>query len=395
MTAPDRPARLPRRRLLGSAAAATALTSLPPLHATNVAPGVPTQARTAGTAVTPSPWPRTDAEAAGLAPDLGARLDRAVQSGEIPNLHAVCIVRKGALALERYYPGPDERWGTPLGTVAHSATTLHDLRSVTKSIVGLLYGIALAEGKVPALDTPVVDAFPALADLARDEGRRAIRIAHVLAMTMGLAWNEDLPYSDPRNSEIAMEHSPDRYRYVLERPIAAPPGTAWRYSGGATALLGHLVARGAGMPLLDYARSRLFTPLGIDDVEWTPGMNGEAAAASGLRLRAPDLARVGQLLLQRGQWEGRNVVPADWIAACLTPRAEAFEGVQYGYHWYLARRRDGSVMQMGIGWGGQRLVVVPAQELVYVITMGNYARPAMEQLKAVFAVQGLVHGGLR
>src|SRR5205085_12213779 len=109
-----------------------------------------------------------------------------------------------------------------------------------------------------------------------------------------LQWNEDLPYNDPRNSEIAMESSPDRYRYVLERPIVQPPGQSWRYSGGATAILGHLVSRGAGMPLLEFARARLFGPLGIDVVEWTKGTNGEAAAASGLRLRAGDLARVGQ-----------------------------------------------------------------------------------------------------
>lgn len=329
------------------------------------------------------------------AANLGDRLDQLVQSGAAPNLHAVCVMRKGALVLERYYPGHDERWGAPLGTVSHQADTRHDRRSVTKSIVGLLYGIALAEGKVPALDTPVVAAFPAYADLAGDTSRRRIRMSDVLSMTMGLDWNEDLPYSDPRNSEIAMEQSADRYRYVLGRPIVAEPGTAWRYSGGATALLGRLIAQGTGMSLEAFARSRLFAPLGIEDVEWVPGLNGEAAAASGLRMRAPDLARVGQLLLQRGQWDGRSVVPADWIAASLTPRTDAFDGVKYGYHWYLAQQRDGASMTMAIGWGGQRLVVAPSLDLVYVIFMGNYSRPAMAQLKAVFAVQGAIHSTLR
>ncbi|KQP37592.1 serine hydrolase [Pseudorhodoferax sp. Leaf274] len=325
-----------------------------------------------------------------MAPELGDRIDAGVRSGKLADLHAVVVVRRGALVLERYYAGPDERWGTPLGHVAFDDRTRHDLRSVSKSIVGLLYGIALAEGKVPAPDQPVLDAFPAYADLAAEPGRRAITIAHVLSMTMGLAWNEDLPYTDPRNSEIAMERSADRYRHVLSQPIVGAPGAAWRYSGGATAILGHLVARGTGMPLLDYARARLFAPLGIDDVEWTPGLNGEAAAASGLRMRAPDLARVGQLLLDQGRWQGRSVVPADWIAASQTPRAAAFEGVQYGYHWYLARRPDGAAFgTLGIGLGGQRLVVVPGSELVYVVFMGNYYRK--DQLSPVFAVQDLVH----
>lgn len=338
-------------------------------------------------------WPRIDAEAAGIAPDLSARLEQGVQRGELANLHAVVIVRRGALAFERYFEGPDDRWGTPLGTVAFDAESLHDVRSISKSVVGLLYGIALAQGKVPALDTPVLDLFPAYADLASDARRRGILVSHLLSMTMGLEWNEDLPYNDPRNSEIAMERSADRYRFVLERPIVAQPGATWRYSGGATALLGHLIAKGTGVPLLAFARSVLFGPLGIEDVEWTAGLNGEAAAASGLRLRARDLARLGQLLLQKGQWEGRSIVPPEWISASLLPRADAFEGVQYGYHWYLLRRRDGTMATMAIGLGGQRLLVIPAQDLVYVIFMGNYYRA--DQLKRVFAVQNLVHGALR
>ena len=338
-------------------------------------------------------WPRADAATAGFAADLAARLDQGVQSSTLANLHAVFIARKGALVLERYFTGPDERWGTPLGTVAFDARTRHDLRSVSKSVVGLLYGIALAEGKVPALDTPVVEAFPDYGDLAGDKQRQAIRVSHVLGMTMGLAWNEDLPYTDPRNSEIAMERSADRYRYVLSQPIVMAPGQKWRYSGGATALLGHLIARGTGMPLLEYARSRLFTPLGITDAEWTPGLNGEAAAASGLRLSAPDLARIGQLLLQRGLWNGQTVLPQDWIEASLTPRTEAFEGVQYGYHWYVARRQDGTPAWMGFGLGGQRLVAIPALDLVYVIFMGNYYRA--DQLKPLFAVQRLIHEAVR
>lgn len=339
-------------------------------------------------------WPRAEGEGAGAASDLGERLDRGVHSGQLANLHAVFVARHGKLVAERYYQGADERWGTPLGTVTFGPETLHDLRSVSKSIVGLLYGIALAEGKVPALDTPVLEAFPAYADLAADPPRRSIRIEHLLSMTMGLAWNEDLPYSDARNSEIAMENSPDRYRYVLSQPVVSAPGAAWRYSGGATAILGHLTARGAGMPLLDFARARLLEPLGIEQAEWTPGRNGEAAAASGLRLRAGDLARIGQLVLQRGAWQGRQIVPAEWLSASLAPRTAAFEGVQYGYHWYVAARRDGSPAIMGLGYGGQRLVAIPSLALVYAIFMGNYQQPFPVQLQRVFAVQNAIHASL-
>ncbi len=211
-------------------------------------------------------------------------------------------------------------------------------------------------------------------------------------MTMGLDWNEDLPYTDPRNSEIAMERSFDRYRYVLERPIINSPGQRWQYSGGATAILGHLIAKGTGLPLLDFARTRRCADghqrRGVD-----AGSNAEPAAASGLRMRAPDLARVGQLMLQQGSWGDRRIVPSDWITACLTPRTTAFDGVQYGYHWYVALRRDGSLAYMAIGLGGQRLVVIPSLDLVYVIFMGNYYRA--DQLKKVLAVQSLIHASIR
>ncbi len=333
----------------------------------------------------------------GLAEDLGERLDQGVQSGELANLHAVVVMRHGRLALERYFEGEDERWGEPLGKVAFNADSLHDVRSVSKSVVGLLYGLALAEGKVPALDTPLIQAFPAYSDLAADEGRRSILISHALGMTMGLQWDEDIPYSDPRNSEIAMERSSDRYRYVLEQPIVAPPGERWCYSGGATALLGHLIAQGSGMPLLDYARHKLFAPLGIDKAEWTPGTNGEAAAASGLRLRARDLARIGQLVLQQGEWpggrQGRALVLRHWIVQSIQPRVDAWPGLRYGHHWYVGQTRAGLAYYMAIGLGGQRLVVVPQHSLVYAVFMGNYDSP--QQVQRVAAVQGLIAAALR
>lgn len=136
-------------------------------------------------------------------------------------------------------------------------------------------------------------------------------------MSLGLEWKEDIPYNSPDNAEIAMEFAPDRYRYVLERPIEGPPGVKWAYCGGATALLGHLISRGTGLPLPEFAREVLFGPLGIHDFEWMAGPDGVASPASGLRLATRDLARIGELVLAGGQWEGREVVPAGWIRTML------------------------------------------------------------------------------
>ncbi len=310
---------------------------------------------------------------AGFAEDLGEGLDAAVAAGKLDGLHAVLVVRKGRLALERYYAGEDERWGDSLGRVVFGPEVLHDLRSVSKSVVGLLYGIALDRGQVPALDQPLVDHFPAYPELAADPERRRITVAHALTMTMGLDWSEDLPYSDPRNSEIAMELAPDRYRYVLERPIVSAPGARWVYNGGATALLARLIAQGSGQPLFDYARETLFAPLGITDAEWIAGRDGEAAAASGLRLRPRDLAKLGQLVLNRGRWGERQLVPEAWLAESFEARAEVEGGLEYGYQWWLGRlQHDGARWVAGFGNGGQRLAVFPSLDLAVVVVAGRY-----------------------
>ena len=322
-------------------------------------------------------WPRGSLAEAGLPADTGERLDAMVAAGDVENLHAVLVARRGKLVLERYYAGPDQKYGRDLGIVRFDAKTLHDVRSISKSIVGLLYGIALADGKVPAPDTPLVDGFRGVGDLARDEARRRIRVENALTMTLGFEWNERLPYTSRANSEIAMEYAPDRVRYVLSRPIVSPPGETWTYSGGSSALLGRLIEGGTGQSLLAYGRERLFGPLGITDVTWSNGSDGRPAAASGLRMRPLDLARIGQMVLDGGRWEGRQVVPADWLAESFKTRARVNERLTYGYQWWLGGGWPGGLNFVGgFGNGGQRLFVVPKRDLVVVAFAGNYNRRA-------------------
>lgn len=322
-------------------------------------------------------WPRTTPAETGFAPDLGERLDAGVESGRFDNLHTVLIARGGKLVLERYYSGEDQIWGRPQGRVDFDQDTLHDLRSVTKSIVGLLYGIALAEGAVPPLDARLVDQFPNYPELADAPLRRRMTVAHALTMTLGTRWNEGLPYSDPRNSEHAMELADDRYRFVLSQPMVQEPGARWAYNGGATAVLAHLIAEGTGRPLHAYAEEKLFRPLGITAYEWIRGRDGVDIAASGLRLRARDLAKIGQLVLQRGRWEDRQLVPADWLKASFQAHADAeSEELQYGYHWWLGPRTPRGPLWIGaFGNGGQRLQLLPGLDLVVVIFAGNYDAP--------------------
>jgi len=186
-------------------------------------------------------WDRVAPEAAGFVAGLERRFGAGLESGLLRDFHALAMSRNGRLVFERYFEGRDEAWGDDLGHVVFGPDTLHDLRSVTKSITSLLYGIALEQGLVPALDSPVVDGFPEYPDLVADTARRRITVEHTFNMAMGMEWDENRPYTDPLNSEIAMERVPDRYRFVLDRPIVEPPGQRWIYSGGAVALIGALI----------------------------------------------------------------------------------------------------------------------------------------------------------
>lgn len=335
----------------------------------------------------PSPqWSVLPSAEAGFDSGLDARVDKLIAEKLVWGLHGIVVTRGRRLVYERYLEGVDQAWGRNLGTVRFDAERLHDLRSVSKSILSLLYGIALAQGKVAAPDAPLLPLFPAYADLL--PGREALTMAHVLTMTLGLDWDESsIPYSDPANSEIAMENAPDRYRFVLGRPVIEPPGRHWIYNGGATALLGHLIANGTGQSLPDFARAHLLAPLGITAFEWAAGQDGVPSAASGLRLTPRSTALIGQLLLAGGSWDGRQIVPKAWIDAALAPRVAADEARSFGYHWYAGhfglQPRPGAKFRQtrmekwwgAFGNGGQRIFVLPAFDLTVITTSGNYNAP--------------------
>lgn len=300
----------------------------------------------------------------GFPPDLAERLEAGLRSGLLHGLHALLVTRHGAPVLSWYGRGQDESWGQPLGEVIFGPDVAHDLRSVTKSIVGLLYGLALQRGAVPPPEAPLLAQFPEYPELAADPLRQQLRVSDALTMTMGLEWDESLPYTDPANSEIAMEQAADRYRFVLDRPIAFPPGARWTYSGGAVALLGALIARGTGLPLPDFAKQALFTPLGITPGSWAAGRDGVPSAASGLRLTAPDLLRIAHAVL-----EG-ELVPKPWLEAMTRRGIPTGDGLHYSHLWY-----QGPGWLGAFGNGGQRIYLMPRAGLAMVCFCGLYNQP--------------------
>ena len=317
-------------------------------------------------------WERAEPGASGFdAERLQATLERV--AAEPIDLHSVIVERHGRLVAELYRPGKDKGvYSLFAARKAFGPTTLHDTRSVGKSVVSLLIGAARQEGKLGDLSEPVLDFYPEYKDL-QTPPRRAITLEHLLTMSGGLAWQEGGP---GRDDEHHLYWAWTPAYFVLSRPLAAAPGTRFTYNSGGNLVLADLLGRATGTPLKDYARTRLFEPLGITDWAWTGDLHGRPMAFTGLRLRPRDMAKLGRLVLNHGQWQGRQLVPADWIDASLKPcLATGFDGTRYGYQWWTGTapwQGKDLPWAAAFGNGGQRIFVVPDLDLCVVTTAGAY-----------------------
>jgi CubicO group peptidase (beta-lactamase class C family) len=290
------------------------------------------------------------------------------------NVHAVLVARGGSLVFERYFKGSDEIQSRPVRNVSFDADTLHDMKSVSKSVASLALGIAMDRGLIGSVDEPIFNFFPELSDLRSPEKDR-IRLSHVLTMSMGLKWEEATPETgDDDNDEARMRRAPDPCRYVLGLATTAPAGREFFYNTGALALLSAIIHKATGRPLDEFAGATLFGPLGITGVEWAR-RKGDTDAGGGLRLRPRDMAKIGQLVLAGGRWNDRQVVSKTWITASTTPRIEATGGFFYGYLWWLGRSLfNGREVHWvaALGRGGQSIRIVPELDLVVVVTAAYY-----------------------
>lgn len=319
----------------------------------------------------------------GIAPQMSCGLTERFGAWKEANVHAILIARHGKLLYEQYFAGIDSQWGQPETKVTFGPEVPHDLRSITKSVVSLVVGVGMTKGWLTDVDRPVLELLPAYADLASPE-KRHITLRHLLTMSDGLQWNEELPYSDPNNSEIRMDISSDPCRFVLEQPVAHPAGTVWNYDGGSTALVACILQAKTGKAIDVLAKEGLFEPLGISKVEWARyPKNGAPAAASGLRLLPADTLKLGQLVLDKGKWNGRQIIAESWIGEATSPQVNGPGSLFYGFQFWLGRSladRKEIDWIAGIGYGGQRLYIVPSLDLVVLVHAGIYANSKQDWL---------------
>ena len=300
-------------------------------------------------------WRRSSPEAQGLDSRVLADAFDWIREHHVP-IHSLQIVRNGYLVLDAYF------WPFADGQV-------HDLASVTKSVTSSLVGIAIGRHALSGVDQPVVALFDSAPAGAGDGRKQRLTIAHLLTMTSGL----DCHFDHGEITLSQMMASPDWRRFVLDLPMAAEPGTHFEYCSPGMHLLSAIVTRVTGTSTLDFARRELFDPLGIHDVTWPTDPQGVQRGWGDLHLQPRDMARIGYLWLKGGRWEERQILPPDWLRDALEVHAHPgwSPGQEYGYGMWLYPERKPPVFE-GLGRGGQRISVVPAANLVVVLTGGGF-----------------------
>ena len=276
-----------------------------------------------------------------------AALAQLVEYGGNVRMDSLLIVRNGRIVTEAYY-------------APYRADMLHRINSSTKAVVGALAGIAMARGDLPAPGTPVHTLFPDAA-----AAWKPITLQHLLDNTSGVDWTEPLTTAPPA-SMLEMERSTDWEKFILARGLAQPPGTAFNYNSGNPHLVGIAIARKAGQPLEKYAQQHLFAPLGITAWRWRQDPQKNSTGGYGLYLHPRDMARFGELYLHAGMWNGRQVVPREWVQRVFAPKVEmSIPGYKYADYWWSIPKRDA---YFAAGFNRQVIMVLPKLGVVAVTT---------------------------
>jgi CubicO group peptidase (beta-lactamase class C family) len=343
-------------------------------------------------------WPRVAPDSVGLDPAALDALDADFRNGVVPLVDSLLVLRCGSLAYERRYAhdyatiyakearevgplnphltGPYNYFDPAWHPYWHGGTA-HTMQSITKSVTSATIGAAILHGDFKAaLDTPVLHWFEPARVKHVDARKRAMTLRHLLTMTSGLDWNEDLPYADPKNAASAMEATRDWVAFVIDRPMAYDPGTHFAYSSGVSELLAHIFRKETGQDLEDYARNHLFEPLEIHEYHWKRSPLGEVDSEGGLFLSDYELAKIGELYRRLGKWHGDRLISEEWVRDSVTPRSDPGDGFRYGYQWWLVPYGDASRRAWsGLGFGGQHVFVMPEDGLVVVTTAWNILDP--------------------
>ncbi len=329
-------------------------------------------------------WPVADAATLGWDASTLAGLEDRVADGTYKKITSVVVADHGRLVYEHYFNG-----GTP--------ELLNDVRSASKSLTAMLVGAAIERGAIRDVKAPAYAFFPDIRIAHPDARLATITLEDLL--TMSSTWecdddnafssgNEERMYVTERWLDFALNLPIRGYAPWVTRPKDAPYGRTFAYCTAGAFVAGAVVERATKQPLAAFAHEALEAPLGITQVKWNVSSEGIGMGGGGTRYRSRDLAKLGQLAVDGGRWHGRQVLPAAWVTAMLTPHAQARDDADYGYLWWQFRFPvhgvETKVWAMS-GNGGNYVFVLPDRGLVAVITSQAYNQSyAHPQSQAIF-----------
>ena len=264
------------------------------------------------------------------------------------NAKSLMIIRYGKLVFENYCCDEADQ------------DVKRNIQSATKSVTSLTFGIARDQRYFPNLDTLLYDIMPDKFD--DDTLKRKITLRHLLTMKSGLDFD-----NSQWSVEMLINKPEDQVRYALAKPLYAAPGDSYYYRDCDPQLVSSAVERVTGKRLEEIARDNLFTPLGITDYIWESNIEGTSLGPVGLSLKPRDLAKIGKLVLQQGEWEGQQIISHDWILISTSFQTEVPgpEGYRYGFYWWVVPE-EGAYTAWG--HGGQFIFILPQYEMVIVMT---------------------------
>jgi len=294
-------------------------------------------------------WRTATPEAVGIDPELLDSMIEHVMGNGI-GADSILVVRHGYIVSDTYFPPFDEG-------------QRHIVYSCTKSVVSTLIGIALEEGYLESLDQRVLDLFPKRTVENLDAWKEEMTIRDLLTMTAGFDARDSYLYN--WEGLERMHDAEDAVQYVLDLPMAEEPGTRFEYTNGVSHLLSCIITEKTNMTALEFARERLFAPLGITDAEWSADSKGNNWGYSNLYLTPHDMAKIGYLFLNGGEWDGEQIVSRDWVEDATSVHFHAGTLLDdYGFQWWVSPHGYYSA----IGYKGQFIHVVPDLDLVVVTT---------------------------
>ncbi|WP_138429516.1 serine hydrolase domain-containing protein [Fodinibius saliphilus] len=328
-----------------------------------------------------SNWQMWSPKKAGVEVEYFKVMEDSIQSGYFGEVHSVLVIKNGRLIFESYYNGSHR-------------DSLHTLQSITKSITATGVGIAIQSGIIEGVHERILPVFRDKFEVrALNDNKKSLTLYDLMTMQAGFKWKEGA-WNGPENSwRKIVEYKGNWYKKILDTPVTKVPGSMFEYQSGNPILVNGYIQTVSDGTLTNFYQQYLFEPLQINNIHFVD-VNGGAEKNGGvvLNMRSQDLAKIGYLYLNKGRWQGQQIVSSSFIKDAVSTHVShaeenAFYSYSYGYFWWLNPlnklesewKIDNTGIFLGRGAGGQHLIVWPSKELVCVITAWNLQRPTRVQ----------------